>query len=145
MVLNGNKRYVTRKYRVLEGLLHRDLEQLFEINTELGKWLRSKNSVEIINKYFFLHGGLSPKLAGLKLSLDTINTTIRKNLARQKPWKNEPLEKKLIGREGPLWYRGYFESSDEYEMASAEDVFAILSFYKVKKIITGHTITGGIQ
>lgn len=144
MILSGDKRYAAPKYKALENVLCYGHEQLFGINTGLGKWLRSKNTVEIINDYLFVHGGLSYKWVERQVDRDTINALIRDNIGLQNNLVKDALAKELLGVEGPLWYRGYYKKQDGYDKASAGEIDQILSFYQARKIITGHTIMNGM-
>ncbi len=47
--------------------------------------------------------------------------------------------------ESPLWYRGYFEDWNDYKKTSQSEVDAVCNYYKVQKIIVGHTIVEEIK
>lgn len=144
MILSGDKRYAAAKYLALEKVLDTGYEELFGLNTELGKWIRTKNTVETINNYLFVHGGLSHKWMERQLDRDTINTIIRNNMGLQYNHVKGPVAKELLGSEGPLWYRGYYKKQDGYDKATVEEIDHILNFYQAAKIITGHTIMNGM-
>jgi hypothetical protein len=99
-----------------------------------GKWIRGHNTAIRINGTLFMHGGLSPKYAGL--SLRQINETVRAEL--------DDLGKLPSGlttdEEGPLWYRGL---AQEDEAALAAHVESVLKFHQARRIVIGHTPTPG--
>lgn len=143
MNLQDDLRYVEAKYTVFEDLLQQQTPyayvDLFRQNTELGRWLRSKNIVEKIGDTLYTHGGMSPAMVTQKLSLTKINDTMRRGIDIKKA-DRPPLEASLFGREGPIWYRGYFMAIKEVAKASPAEVAAVLKYYGAKRIAVGHTI-----
>lgn len=144
MNLQGDLRYVEPKYTQfavltdsLEGI---DYVGLWGPKTELGRWLRSKNVIEKIGDILLVHAGVSPHLVSADLSLEAINDSLR--LAIDKPKeKLTRLDSLLLKRQGPLWYRGYFDLEDEnHERATPEQVEAVLKQYGVRYIVVGHTL-----
>ncbi|MFN2327900.1 MAG: metallophosphoesterase [Chromatocurvus sp.] len=98
---------------------------------EFGRWVLDHPAVLRINDTLFVHGGLSPALAGLPL--ETINNRIRDELANAGRGE-QPLF--LEREDGPLWYRGLATiegGADENEVA------ALLRDYGVTRIVVGHT------
>ena len=59
MVLRGDCRYTKDKYKELASELGISYQELWQQNSELGKWLKSRNLVQIIGEIFFVHAGLS--------------------------------------------------------------------------------------
>lgn len=115
--------------------------------SELGKWLRTKNSIEKIGNYIFVHGGISPKILLFKPDLDKINNTIRENIERDLynyPQKNK-LANFLIGREGPLWFRGLATSYKYYNKVSQSEFKQIQIYFNSSKIVIGHTSVSDVQ
>jgi hypothetical protein len=143
MNLQNDLRYVEPKYSAFGELLEKQLSlsyvDLFRENTELGKWLRSKNIVEKIGDTLFTHGGMSPVMVEAELSLLEINTTMR--LATDTPKaKRSILEKLLFGRNGPIWYRGYFMELPLSPKIDKPQLTNVLNYYGAKSIAVGHTI-----
>ncbi|WP_315816501.1 hypothetical protein [Paraflavitalea speifideaquila] len=60
----------------------KQLTQLYAENSELGKWLRTKNIVEKIGNILYVHGGISRELNQLHLSVTEINQLARPYLAK---------------------------------------------------------------
>jgi hypothetical protein len=106
----------------------------FGPNGKYGKWIRSHNAVIQINETVFVHGGISPKYAGL--SLREINERVRAELDdfRKLPGGL------VTDEEGPLWYRGLAQGD---EAALAAHVESLLKFHQVRRIVIGHTPTPG--
>ena len=69
MNLRGDARYVEEKYFEVANVFKTKYSSLYASNTELGKWLRSKNVIERIGNTLFTHGGLSPQIANFHLPL----------------------------------------------------------------------------
>ena len=145
MNCRGNSKYNSRKQDALNIILRSNSSYYFQENSEIGKWLRQKNSVQIIDDKMIMHGGFSPTLLKERLSLDTINLIISKNLGIKKHLIKGNLETLVLGDSGPLWYRGYFEEHDEYSKATQIDIDEICNYYDVNKIIVGHTIVNEIK
>ncbi len=140
MNLSGDVRYVKSKYFDNAKLMSVDYKDLYSANTELGRWLRSKNIIEKIGDNLCLHGGMAPEINALKMSLKEINNKCRPyyDLAKKpEAFTDKDLWKFFDGTKTSLfWYRGYFKDPK----ASDENIQETLSFYKVKRVIVGHTI-----
>lgn len=120
---------------------------LYSAKSELGKWLRTKNSIEKIGNYTFVHGGLSPKILSFKPDLDKINNTIRENIEHDlynNPKKNK-LANFLIGREGPLWFRGLAVKYKYYRKVTQSEFKQIQNYFNSPKIVIGHTAVNDIE
>jgi len=159
--------------------------EAFGPNGSYGKWLREHSALAKIGEVIFLHGGIHPNLAHLKL--DTINSHIRdeikafdsakQGLVDQKvilPFftlqeitaavqaelsaerkslvpSDQPRQARLVGLlgygdwlsvrvDGPLWFRGYDQWSEE---EGAAQIGKVLESYNVKRIVVGHTVQKG--
>lgn len=115
---------------------------MFSAKSELGKWLRTKNSIEKIGNYIFVHGGISPKLLSFKPDIDKINNTIRKNI--EYDLYNEPRNNRfanfLMGKEGPLWFRGLAMAYKYYDKVKQSEFRKITTYFNASKIVIGHTV-----
>lgn len=140
MDLIGDLRYVSDKYT--DGIVKKSrltYDRLFGESTALGRWLRTRNTVVVINGVLFVHGGISPDLIRRYDNISRVNNAVRENLARA-PYR------KVLGDEemfvyddlGPLWYRGYFMELG-YPQATANQVADILEFYNAEAVVVGHT------
>ena len=159
--------------------------EAFGPNGSYGKWLREHSAVAKIGDEIFLHGGIHPNLAHLKL--DTINSHIRdeikafdsakQGLVDQKvilPFftlqeisatvqaeltaerksivpSDQQRQARLVGFlghgdwlsvrvDGPLWFRGYDQWSEE---EGAAQIGKVLESYNAKRIVVGHTVQKG--
>jgi len=112
-----------------------EMRVAFGQNGRYGKWLRSLDTVIQINGIVFVHGGISPAVAGL--SCDVINQTIHRSLTSDlDQTRSDPLAQLGTRVDGPLWYRGLAEEPDAF----APMVDEILAGQKARAIVVGHTV-----
>jgi hypothetical protein len=137
MVLNKDLRYINEKYKQTEALTKTPYDELFSVNSVLGKWLRSKPVTITINDIIFVHAGISTSLAQSNITLKQINQSFSDSIIGkdvQLIHKSRKLEL-LYGDIGPLWSRSYFNDTTFQE----DNLDAILNFYDRKHIVVGHT------
>lgn len=150
-----------------------------------GKWLREHSALANIGGVIFLHGGISPNVA--KIKLDAINARIRDEIKEFDSAKqylqdadiilpffnlqeitavvqaeitaerkgrvpsNVPRQARMtqflgygewlsVKVDGPLWFRGYDQWSDE---EGASQMGKILNALKASHIVVGHTVQKG--
>ncbi len=149
MNIEGNAKYAEEKYIKLaqdisgEQQWNKAYRYLFAPNTELGAWLRKKNSIEKIGRYVFVHAGISTEMLKYSPSLETVNSTIRKNIDTNRP--SDHFANFVLGSNGPLWYRGMaIEHKDEIKMDKI-DFKKVLAYLNADKIVIGHTIAEDVQ
>lgn len=139
MNLNEKFRYVRNKYFENATALELDYKKWYALDTELGRWLRSKNAIEKIGNFLFLHGGISKDFPSDKYSISDINQNIR--LCIDKNFKEGESSKDLfIGSQGPLWYRGLVDT-----LENQKDVDRTLNIFDADKMILGHTIVDDMR
>lgn len=153
MNIQGSLKYVRSKYRAVAEQIAEVAEigdektLLFSKSSELGLWMRSKNSIEKIGPYLFVHAGLHADIVEHKLSLSDINQSIRNHIDER--LYREPGPDKaanfLLGRKGPLWYRGMVIDYKHYDKASSDEVSAVLKHYNAEKMVIGHTVVDDIS
>jgi calcineurin-like phosphoesterase family protein len=137
MNMSGELKYVNGRYLEHAALMNRPYMQLFGPDTEIGRWLATKNVVERIGDILFTHGGISGYVNYLQISLKELNEMVRPFYTDSTyKFPNARLEI-LFSEYGPFWYRGYYSGSPK---ASMEQIDSTLSFYNVSYITTGHTI-----
>lgn len=143
MVLSGDQRYISEKYRKVEELAKTNYSDLYSTNSVLGKWLRSKPVIITINDILFVHAGISIDMVRLKLTAKKTNKLLSGNIiGKDLPPDNKNKQLDLLaGNYGPLWYRGYFEDST----FSENRLDSILTFYDSKHIVVGHTTFKNIK
>ncbi len=144
MVLKGDLRYIKEKYKTLQDTLDIPYDRFFSSGTHLGRWLRSKNSIEIIGNTLFVHGGISPLFAQSGISVNRANELIRENLDTRKKDYGDTV-KFLMGSDGPLWYRGLVSDEEKYNPIGSKDLKAVIKKYKISRIVVGHTTFDGVK
>ncbi len=159
--------------------------QAFSPDGNYGKWLREHLAIAKVGDVIFLHGGIHPDLAHLKI--DTINAHIRDEIkafdaARQylqnenvilpfftlqetttvvqaeltaehksrvptDPQRQATLVQFLgyggwlsVRPDGPLWFRGYDQWSDD---EGGAQVAKVLQAFNASHIVVGHTVQKG--
>ena len=142
MVLRGDNRYVNEKY--LDGIVKKSRirhEDLYGPDSELGRWLRSKNTIEKINDILFVHGGISPSIRAAYSRLDRLNDDVRRSLDLRSSQYAFDEEAQLLFRGlGPFWYRGFhYEMENSYPQDNPATIDSILSRYGVDAVVVGHT------
>jgi hypothetical protein len=102
---------------------------------EYGQWVLSNPVAIMLNGTLFVHGGLGP--AFCRLSLEDVTGQAHAQLRDYHPDTTG-----IIGDEqGPLWYRGL---ATENETAFGPVLEQILERYGARRIVVGHTPTGGV-
>ena len=137
MNMSNDLRYLHPKY--VEGaiLLNEHFMELFGENSELGRWLRTKNIMEKIGDVLYTHAGISSQMNLLNTSISDINKLARPFYADTTyNYPNVKLEI-IYSDFGPFWYRGYYQGK---EKASTGQIDSTLSWFGAEKIVTGHTI-----
>jgi hypothetical protein len=159
--------------------------EAFAPNGVYGKWLREHSALADISGVIFLHGGISPNVAKMKLdgmnnrirdeikqfdsakqflqdadiilpffNLPEITAAVQAQISAEKKGKvpsNGPRQNRLIQFlgygdwlsvkvDGPLWFRGYDQWSDEEGSAQ---MGKILEAFKATHIVVGHTVQKG--
>lgn len=142
MNLSGDLRYLHPKYLETAKLMGVDYMSLFTTNTELGRWLRTKNTIEKIGDNLAMHAGVSPVINELGYSIEKINELCRPFYDQVKVLKgvgDPKVDPFFLGKSSLFWYRGYFIEPK----ATEAEVKRTLELFDVKRIIAGHTIMEG--
>lgn len=143
MNLYGNTKYVRNQYFENAKMMNEKYQNLFTPETELGRWLVTKNVVERVGKYLFIHAGFSPELLQLNLSLTEINEKSRPhyfNAYEIRKSKDKNLQILFSGSLSPFWYRAIARKN-----IPEKDIDTILEKYEAKKMIIGHTLVPEIS
>ncbi|WP_299946985.1 metallophosphoesterase [uncultured Microbulbifer sp.] len=140
--LQGNYQSAHKKYFYIAGMLGKQQYQLFDDNAFLGRWLASKNVLEVINNVAFTHGGIHPKITEFGLSLPDINNIVREGY--RKLYYTPTLETKesflRSSTTGPAWYRGYFK--DDLSQLEVEQGLKVV---EPKAVVVGHTLQSKVN
>lgn len=137
MNMSGDLRYVEARYPEHATLMNKPYRQLFGPDTEMGRWLATKNVAERIGNILFAHGGISSYVNEMQIPLKKLNDLIRPHYRDSAIEYTDPILEILFSDVGPFWYRGYYTGAPG---ATKEQVDSTLKFYGVRHIGTGHTI-----
>jgi len=110
--------------------------QAWSLNGKYGKWVSGSAVAVQVNDTIFLHGGISAKYC--KFSLQSLTEQVMAAMKLNDPAvvsaMNDPL--------GPVWYRGLATEKEEDIFSQTLD--NILDRYGARRIVIGHTPTGGV-
>lgn len=137
MNMSNDLRYLNEKYLQTTKTFNVPYVSLVGENSEIGRWLRTKNVIERVGDILFVHGGISSEMNNVNLTLEKFNELARPFYADTTyhyPYVETDL---LFSENGPFWYRGYYMGK---QMATDEQVDSTLDKFYVKHIITGHSI-----
>ena len=140
--MQGNYESASLKYFHVAAILEKQQNELYDSNSFIGKWMASKNTLELINGNLFVHGGIHPELASSKLDLDEINQIGRRNYYKPfYPRTEKNIEQLLVSTHtGVSWYRGYFKND-----LTQEQIDNGLNKFNAKSVIVGHTIQSKVN
>ena len=140
--MQGDYGAAAEKYLAIGNILGKVQSELYNPNSFLGRWVSSKNALELINGNLFAHGGIHPDVADSNLSLDEINQVIQSNYYKPYyPKKEKTIEQLLTStKTGICWYRGYFKDD-----LLQEEVDKGLNKFKAKSIVVGHTLQSKVN
>jgi hypothetical protein len=137
MNMSGDLRYLQPKYLEDAQLLNKNYMSLYDENSELGRWLRTKNVIERVGDVLYMHGGVSSVINSMNLSATDINKLARPYYSDTPYNYKDPNSDIIYGDLGPFWYRGYYMGKSK---ATQQQIDSTLYGFGVKKIVTGHTI-----
>jgi len=140
--MQGKFKSASYKYYSVAAILGKQHHNLYDENSLLGKWMASKNTLELINGNLFTHGGLHPDIANYDISIDQVNQINRRNYYQPYYPKPKKTVDQLIisSKDGICWYRGYFNDN-----LSQEDVEKGINKFNAKAIVVGHTLQWNVK
>ncbi|MCC8144940.1 MAG: metallophosphatase [Bacteroidales bacterium] len=148
MVMANDLRYMNEKYTKLAKRYEAEMTyaDFFGLDTELGRWLAEKNTIEVIGRDLFVHAGLSEQVCRTNLTIPQINEELSRGLHKSKEERNRQSEysKLLFTTNGLVWYRGLVDPTKDHAITDEKDLDAILQHFDAERIIVGHTIFGDI-
>ncbi|SDS30634.1 Calcineurin-like phosphoesterase [Formosa sp. Hel1_31_208] len=135
MILHKDLRYLNEKYISVSDILNKGYDELYDNNTILGRWLRSKSTVLKINDTVFVHGGISQEfLSKTAFDIVAINEAMRVSIDKSKSeLKATGFYNTYYGTSGLIWYRGYFNDD-----LKDDDIDTVLSQTHSEHIVVGH-------
>lgn len=146
MVLSGDMRYTKDKYKSLAYRLGYTFPYMMGPDTELGRWLATRNTMQVIGDDLYVHAGLSGEFLGKQLTIPEVNEKISGGLfLTSDQRKADPELYFLFKTYGPIWYRGLVHKQKKYYPASESTLNAILDWYGVKRLFVGHTIFRNVR
>jgi hypothetical protein len=148
MILAGDTTYVSEKEAALARHHGTCYACLYDIRTSLlGRWLATKPALLKINDAVFVHGGVTPLFAGLRIgkfndaTYDYLHEPIFRDLladsATVARLDQEQYRQRLaffFHPESPLWFRGYVQSD-----TLAPQLDSVLGRYDAAVHVVGHT------
>ena len=142
LVTANDLRYTKEKYKTLARKLGMDYPALFGPDTELGKWLGTRNTMQTIGPNLYVHAGLGKEFYDSDLNIPTVNEEMSRALFMSKKERKalSPLTAFLYGNSGPIWYRGLVRTDAKYHPLAQDSLQLMLKRYDVEHIIVGHTI-----
>ena len=113
IVSQHDERYLTPKYLEQAKKIGVRYGDLWLNNSELGRWVNSRNTIQIMHDRLFVHAGISPELIETPLTIEQINDTVRKYMVLPRNYPNRTPVATLImgGTAGPLWYRSVIQNT----------------------------------
>ncbi|MDO4180500.1 MAG: metallophosphoesterase [Bacteroidales bacterium] len=147
LVTANDLRYTKDKYKQLAEKLGMTYPELFGPDTELGKWLGTRNTMQTIGHDLYVHAGLGKDFYDHNLDIPTVNEEMSRALFMSKAERKalSPLTAFLYGNDGPIWYRGLVRSEEKYHPVSSDSLQMIMDRYGAQHIIVGHTIFDDIS
>lgn len=113
----------------------------FTADTMIGEWLRRQPVAVKLGDVLFVHGGISPQVAGSGLSLAQLNAAMRDYWNDSNDHAPSPALDAVLGPTGVTQYRGYFRAQEKrYPMASDADVAQALDRFGASLVVVGHTL-----
>lgn len=137
MVLKGDLRYISEKYQKVSIKMNLPYDELYNTNTAIGQWLRTKPIAVSINDIAFAHAGFSPEFAEGNYDIVSVNRIFQQNIIdnAKDSIMNDATLKFMVKSDGPIWYRGYFKDDD----FTKQEAQKILDYMGMKHIVVGHT------
>ena len=119
-----------------------DYPQLFGPDSELGRWLATRNTMQTIGDDLYVHAGLGREFLERNLEIPIVNEEMSRALFMNKKERKalSPLTAFLYGNDGPIWYRGLVRTESKYHPLPTDSLQMILDKYEAKHLIVGHTI-----
>ncbi|MCF0176987.1 MAG: metallophosphatase [Bacteroidales bacterium] len=147
MVLAGDTRYTKDKYAALADTLNMTIASLYGRESELGRWLASRNTIQVIGKELFVHAGISDRFCISHLDIPALNETVSSTLFMTKAERKaySLFSAFLYGNEGPIWHRGLVRTKKDYFPTDAGRLKRYMAEMGVVHIIVGHTIFKNIS
>jgi hypothetical protein len=136
MNMSNDLNYVDERYLQHAALMNKHYIQLFGQDSEIGRWLASKNVIERVGNVLFTHGGISSYMNTIAMPLKELNDMTRPFYTDTNYQYPDRRLDVIYSDFGPFWYRGYYKAP----IANIDQIDSTLSIYRVRHIATGHTV-----
>ncbi len=114
------------------------LREAYSARGAYGRWIRRNNAVVRIGDIVFVHGGVTPEIAGLGLA--EINRRVRADLDTE-----DALDSFSLRDEGPLMTRSFSGEIPASRVAGIrEELLGVLAALGARTMVMAHTITYGL-
>lgn len=135
-------------------------QALYSTRSEMGRWLRSKNVVEKIGSYLFVHAGLKHQLVAAGLTLADLNRIARKYYGRRAAIQRRGSREGIVlsHYDGPYWdrslslnwlHRVLFFVNDpvhaSYHRTTPAELAQVLRFYRAARVVIGHSVVDQVR
>lgn len=111
-----------------------EMQLAFGKEGEYGRWVRSRVAAVKINGVFFIHGGVSDKVA--PLGCEGLNAEVQRDLAAAPVPPDKIMSLLSSTEDGPLWYRGM---ASDPEAGFETTLDSILQRLDARAVVVGHT------
>lgn len=138
LLLVGDISYVHSNYTNLWRYFNYSSNELFSMESYLGKFMRTRPAMFRSGKTLFVHAGVSKELLESKLPFDSINYLVKNFFTSPVPSISDT-ERLLMLDKGPLWSRSYFKNFDTTKSITDSIVDLTLKQFDVDRIVVGHT------
>ena len=136
MNMSADLRYLNPKYLENARLMHVDYNSLYGNDSELGRWLRSKNIIEKIGGNLYVHGGISRQMNFVGWEIPEINEKARPFYSDTTYRYPNIQTEVLFSDYGPFWFRGCYMPSPDFNRQVLDST---LKQFRIQRVITGHT------
>lgn len=143
--LQGYAEYAKGKYIEVARRYRMPYKSLYSDNTELGRWLRTKNVIEKTGDILFVHGGISKDVAALKIGIGDINRICRGGIDKKEEALKDDVSTALLGHMGVLWFRGMVQDYKNYTKLNDDELKTILMQFGARAIVVGHSIVDNVS
>ena len=109
--MQGKFKSASYKYYGVASILGKQHHDLYNKNSFIGKWMASKNTMELINGHLFTHGGIHPDIADYDITIEQVNKINRDHYDQSyfpKP-KKSVAQLILSNKNGICWYQRLFQ------------------------------------
>jgi len=140
--MQGKFKSASYKYYGVASILGKQHHDLYNKNSFIGKWMASKNTLELINGHLFAHGGIHPDIEDYDITIDQVNQINRDHYDQSYfPRPKESVTQLILSnKKGICWYRGYFKDD-----LSQEEVEKGINKFNAKAIVVGHTLQWSVK